>query len=200
MTRGKDKIPPTQETRTELVPFSESQKIAHELLERYKNELVQAIVPGSAVVYASEAEKRRMDFGQGNIYAFLKEIPESTRARFFGHGLARGDGEDALATFINILQNSSLKGSIANLVTGPQPAWTSGSYLILSRIDKRLSLVPNEIGLKIAAGAYVLDTKFYPILDELRARFPEANIIRANELAAYMDGQIKKSKGDSGVA
>ncbi len=177
-------------TKPELIPLSESTRIGRELIEKYKQELARILVPDAQIEGVSSEEKRNLDFGKSNIEAALKDIPKETLSRFTGHGIARGS-EEGLFALINILQNSTIKGSLANLGEG-RTAWTNGDFFVISRVDDRLATSKNnEVGVVVSPGAFVVGTRFYPIVDDLKRLFPIANIIRSNEFRNYIEQQIQ---------
>ncbi|OGY99273.1 MAG: hypothetical protein A2945_04855 [Candidatus Liptonbacteria bacterium RIFCSPLOWO2_01_FULL_52_25] len=187
---------PSSNKEKSSVPYEQSLEIAKGLIEKYHKELGEIRLPDNM----PEEDRKAMRWGKSAIGHFLKTIPEKTLERFQGHGIFRRDLEGNLAAFINILQNHAIKGECAALVnSGYYDASASGDFLIVSRADRPLPVFPddsrpgdrkgpirNEVGWIADAGAFVVNTNFYPIVDELKTMFPDANIIRANELPEYI--------------
>jgi hypothetical protein len=175
-----------------LVTYTESLQLAKELSSQYETTIKSNMykdVDGWGEPYT--------DY-QKSIGYYLKQIPDDIQERFQGHGITRNDEIDQLAGALNILANKSIKGYCGRLggeTTGYE-ARTNGNFLVVSRIDKGLPItkeqdgrqqsISDEIGWKADIGAFVVDTKYYPMIDELKIMFPDVNIIKANELPSYL--------------
>jgi hypothetical protein len=190
-------IPKPSES-TELVSFEESLRIARDLFDRHAKELAEFQVPDNQLL--TEREREATKFGRSSIKHYLSKFPPEVLERFSGHGVFRGDPEKNLAILINILQNQTIKGDSARLVnSGYYDAGKDGDVLLLSHIDQALGIhdeegnqISNSIGWKADIGAYVVNSRLYPVIDDLRAFFPTANIIKANELPNYIDHEIER--------
>ncbi|MFH1428048.1 MAG: hypothetical protein ABIG60_06035, partial [Patescibacteria group bacterium] len=138
---------------------------------------------------------------QKSIYHFLEKIPNDILERFQGHGIIRKSTFDQLAGALNILANKSIKGECGRLggeIYG-YGAYKGGDFLVISKIDKGLPIteerdgrqqsVFNEIGWIADIGAFVIDTEYYPMVEELKRIFPDVNIIKANELTEYLKSE-----------
>ena len=55
----------------------------------------------------------------------------------------------------------------------------------------------NEIGWEADIGAIVVNTKYYPLVEEFKEMFPDVNIIKANELSEYFQKSTKDSETSS---
>lgn len=194
-----EKFPNADESRQEkpLVPFEQSLELAKKLIEQYTQELSDIQIPDNM----PEEDRRAVAWGKSAIRHFFNKIPKETLERFEGHGIFRRDYEGNLGAFINILQNRSVKGDSAKLEnSGYYNANTSADFFIVSHADKplpvyveksdRTQVARNKIGGLADVGAFVVNTLYYPIVDELKTMFPEANIIRANEIPEYVAKEI----------
>lgn len=176
-----------------LVTYEESRKLAEELLARFKNEILgnmQKDVDGWGPVYA--------DF-QNSIKHFLKEVPEDILKHYGAHGITKGSEVDRLAGALNILANRSMKGWYGPLggEAGGYNAYRNGDFLVVSKFDKSLAIkeekggeekpVFDAMGWKADIGAFVVDVRFYPLIEEFKKMFPDVNIIRANEIPGYFE-------------
>ncbi len=189
--------PATEQREQKLVYYKESLGFAEKLLERYGEKIKENLskdVDGWDETYT--------DY-QRSIDHFLEQIPDDILNRYQAHGITRKDEIDRLAAVLNILANSSIKGWSGRLggETGGYGAYKNADYLVISKLDKPLSIKNekgetrfNEIGWEADIGAFVVDTKYYPLVEELKAMFPTTNIIKANELPKYFE-----SKSTSGV-
>ena len=142
----------------------------------------------------------------GLIEHFVRQVPEEQLKRFWGHGITRGRDIDQLSSALNLLENKVMVGDSSQLKSVFQSAWTEGPFLVISEKDESLVLGKTfeergknviKIGehrytgedvkaIKINIGAFVIDAKFYPLVEELRKRFPDVNIIYARDLPAYL--------------
>ncbi len=177
----------------ELVSFEESLKIAHDLLEKYgdamKSQYGQDIDGWEGLVFK--------DY-QKSIGHYIETMPDDVLKHFSAHGITRYSIEDRLAGALNILANKAIKGECGSLERnrGQFGAYTSGDFLVVSKPDKPLPMteekdgrqqsVFNEVGWMAEIGAFIVDTKYYPMVNELRRMFPDVNIIKANQLPEYL--------------
>ncbi|MGB7957904.1 MAG: hypothetical protein WCF77_03650 [Minisyncoccia bacterium] len=193
-----ERLPRTQE---------ECRKIAEDVLARYQKEIAEnrdRPVDGIEWWYASPQ--------RGVIEDHLRQFPPDVLRHYYGHGVTRGDQLDHLTAAISILTNNAVQGGVARLEgSGYADAYTNGSFLAVSRRDDEMidrdknkapalvSLGQNQYtgkeitAMKIHPGALVVNAEFYPIVPELRAMFPEANILYANELPDYIKEEEDKS-------
>lgn len=179
-----------------LITFEESMEIAKKLSEKYKTQIEENLYKD-----IDNWGEPYTDY-QKSIEHFLKEVPEDTLKHFQGHGITKKSTLDQLAGALNILANKSIKGWCGPLEGSTQGynAYRRGFFLIISNFDKPLASfkkdnnenIPetNEIGWLADIGAFVIDTKYYPIVEELKKMFPEVNIIKANELTQYFKKQV----------
>jgi len=92
------------------------------------------------------------------------------------------------------LENSTIKGDQGPIGGGQLGAYTNVDFLIVSHVDVDLfggqDFVKNEIGFVSNIGAYVIGSRFYPIIDELKFMYPDRNIIRADSIFEYVNKEI----------
>ena len=184
------------QNQEKFITLEESLQIASDLIERHSQELQDMNLPPSLIKndLLTEDDKKGMAFGKSAIRHFIQKVPRESAKRFSGHGIFRNGEPKDLSIFINILQNKTMKGESAPLVeSGYYDADASGDFLIISHIDKPLvdldddgNQKDSEMGWAINAGAYVVNAKLYPIINDLKEMFPDANIIKANELLDYV--------------
>jgi hypothetical protein len=171
-----------------LIPYEQSFSLASQLEQKHHDELVLA---------------ERPTFGKSNMPDVLSKLPNEVRARFYGHGVTRGgknkSSADKLAAFINILDNSTIKGDQGPLESGQLGAYTNVDFLIVSHLDRHLNKedqdrgsaqIRNEIGWVADIGAYVIGSRYYPIIDDLKVLYPDKNIIKADEIPGYVNSEI----------
>lgn len=178
------------EREKRLVPYEESLKQAKQLWDRYQDEFRKNInkdVDGWGEPYT--------DY-QKSIKHFLDQVPDEIRERYSAHGITRDSSLEQLASALNILANKSIEGSAGPLGGGAMfRAWTSGDFLVVSKEGQPLSKwkemdgeqqkVFNKIGWEANIGSMIVDTRYYPIVDELKEMYPDVNIIKANEIPVY---------------
>lgn len=182
----------------EIVSFEESLYLAKELLVKYQKQIEKNLyedVDGWGEDYES--------CYQNSIGHFLEEVPEELLERFDGHGMTKNSEINRLAGALNVLANKAIKGECGHLKSRHIPAYTHGDFLIVSKIDKGLPIthikdsrkqpIFNKIGWTADIGAFVVNTHYYPIVEELKKKFPDVNIIRANELKEYLLQEEKNS-------
>jgi hypothetical protein len=184
------KTPKTREAKN-LTTFAESMELANDLLNRHGDEIRSQMgkdIDGWGEPYTD---------WQKSISHFITGTSEDILKRFVGHGITRKDGVNQLAAALNILANKSIKGECGRLGgSGGYHAYNSGDFIVISKLDFNLPVTVetngeqetkfNEIGWLANIGAFVVDTKYYSIVEELKKMFPEVNIIRANELPKYL--------------
>jgi hypothetical protein len=195
-----------------LVSYIESYKLAKELLEKYKDQLIE-----------KEYENEDIDDVIGSnqsIKKFLEKIPDEIKAKYRGHGITKGNETDQLAAMINIAQNKCIVGAEGNLAftgRGISGAYKNGYFLVISKLDKhllkrKLHLIKgpssmfegnkiqqsDENGEREASeadiGAIVVNLKFYPLVEELRKLFPDIKIIKANEIVDHIMNEVDHPK------
>lgn len=170
--------PNPSETPKHLISYDESFAHAKVLHDQYHDQLVVA---------------ENKDFGKSTMIDCLGKIPDEIKRRFNGHGIKRGGKygteADKLAAFINILENETIIGDSGPIGGGQLGAYTNVDFLILSPKDTPLlsrDSKRNDIGLEAHIGAFVVGNRYYPIVEELKKRYPNRNIIRADELGDFM--------------
>lgn len=189
------------ENQNERPPLSQAEcrKIAEDIYARHEKALLEhqeEAVDGDAWWHAS---------GRGVIGKQLEQFPPEILHEYWGHGVTRGNKLDRLTAAISILSDGAMKGDIAPLTrSGYADAYIDGDFFAISHKGKQLmeydqnrrpifiSLGENEYtgkeikAVKINPGAIVVNAWFYPIVEELRSRFPKATILYANELPEYI--------------
>ncbi len=187
-----------QKSEKSFVPYEQSLEVAKQLLEEYKDELAKA--GGSPKTFDEGVSPYTHDATSH----FLKDVPPEIQEEFWGHGISKKSEVDILAALINILENHSIRGDTGRLIdagTGKTyiPAYKKSPFLIVSHFKRPLVVtkdnraVFNEIGAEVDAGAIIVNNDYYPLVEKLKALYPGANIIKANELPEY----IKKESGMS---
>jgi hypothetical protein len=198
-------FPSTNQNERPPLTQEECREIAEEIYGKYERELLEhqeQPVDGDSGWRAT---------GRGVIENHLKQFSPETLHDYWGHGVTRGNKLDRLTAAISILSDGAMKGDSAPLAdSGYVNAYTDGDFLALSHKGKQLmeydenrrpifiSLGENEYtgreikAVKINPGAFVVNAWFYPIVEELRSRFPQATILYANELPDY----IKKEEAE----
>jgi len=212
--------------KKDFVPYEKSLQIAEGLLKKYNSAIV-AHIKEIQEKYANELSKHKdwrvglkiggvegvdgIRFAKRDaIRPVLKQFSEEDLQRFSGHGISRGLHENILAAFINILENSFIKGDVGHINVHAKGDYgsrthsdTNADFFIISHADKRLGLFPkNETDKKLLynkgawaadAGAFVVNYDFYPIIDELRKMYPYANIVKANELSDFIEKELQQA-------
>ena len=188
----------------ELLSWQNSLELASELLEKYKDQI-------------NENRGQDVDgFDNGEVYSdfqksivhYLAYLPDEIKEHYYGHGITRGNELEKLAAFISVAKNKLIKGEYSILKShGYGDVFIHrADFFILSKKDIRLDVgIKNEStgqdkpefvnidgeysGWKVDAGAFIVDTKFYPLVEELKKICPDANIIKANEIPKYLASQ-----------
>lgn len=184
------------ESKENLFTWEQSIELAKNLLEKYRGEI------------KTNQGKDIDGFDNGNVYSdyqksiihFLEQVPKEIQALYTGHGITRGSELEKLAAAISIIANKSIRGDTGQLKDSIYlDTYTKGDFVVLSRKGENLvDLNPDETGRNVPSfnfekawqaniGAFVIDVKYYPLVEELRKRFPNVNIIRANELPNYFE-------------
>lgn len=181
----------------ELVPYEKSLELAKKLFEKYESQIRDNMyedIDGWGNVYTEN---------QRSIRHFLEKIPDDVLKHYQGHGITRNSKVEQLAGALSVMANKSIKGWYGPLggETGGYGAYKTAELLAISKFDKGLPVtqevnsrqeqVFNEIGWKADIGAFVVDTRYYPMIEELKAMFPDVNIIKANELTEYFKVKSK---------
>ncbi|MFA6185563.1 MAG: hypothetical protein WC720_05480 [Candidatus Shapirobacteria bacterium] len=168
-----------------LVSFLDSLKEAEELEKKYEKDLDEqleklnedSIVPEEAIKY------------------FIGKIPLEIKKKYLAHGVVHR-GRDPLSATLNIMANKSLKGTFGEYGSMFVP-WDEADFLIVSKRDQnpfvlddkgkvqKVNLNNEFLGHKIDIGAIVINTRYYPLVEELKKRYPDVNIIKANQVAEY---------------
>jgi hypothetical protein len=180
-----------------VVSFEDSCTQAKRLIEKYHNQIAEADnFPFDKGVSEFQPD-RAIDF-------FLKQFPDEVLRDFLGHGVSKMDEVSIVGAFLNVISNKTLKGDYGPLVSGPGtyiPAYRRSPFLILSHYRQDLAsresndlVRRNNLGLVIEPGAFVVNNKYYPLVNELREMFPGENIIKANELPIYIRGELTDIK------
>lgn len=182
----------SEKNKEGLTPFKESLELAEELLAKYKTAM-------NNISYKEIEGYEPQNNYDKSIKHYLSNVPDNIRERFQAHGILQRQGYlETFAGALNILANESIKGYCGSLSKKDSQfgSRTHGDFLVISRIDKQLSIkddsqkaISNEIGWRADIGAFVIDTRFYPLIDELKILFPDVNIIKASELPAYLNKQ-----------
>jgi len=201
LPRLEQEVEKNKEQEEKLSSIEESTQIAKNLLEQHEQELRDTFMPASLIKsdLLTEEDKKGISFGKSAIDYFFRKIGDEEMDKFVGHGISRGDCKENLAIFINVIQNNTLKGDYARIRnSGYHNARTQVDFFVISHIDKPLASIDkdgkqkrNEIGYIIDAGAYVVNARLYPIVNDLRAMFPDVNIIKANELPDFVKREAK---------
>lgn len=131
----------------------------------------------------------------------IKDLPVDILKRYDAHGSARGEGFDHA---IRILETNATKGFFAPLAGGAEGAATTpyydGCMLVVSKRgasplainDKKTITVEITEGEKVMAakelnaGAFVISDHYRNYVEPLRAMYPNANILYAEELRDYI--------------
>jgi hypothetical protein len=190
-----------------FAPYNESFELATKLLEKYKERIQN-----------EQCDNEEMDevFGEKEAIAkFVNLLPEDILKKYEGHGITRNSEIEQLAAAINIAQNKTIMGWKGKLKTSQCRSYTMGSFLILSpynqslnkdksifhkikgnKIGKGTIIGSNQNGERLAweanIGVIVVNTRLYPLVDELRKMFPDIKIIRANELTKHILNEVNE--------
>jgi len=182
----------TDEGLEKDVSFEDSLNIAKQLLEKYgpqiRENLGKDVNNFGGLVFE--------DY-QDAISHFLKLIPDQDKEFYSAHGVTRRDDLNKLAAALNIMSNKAIKGYSGLIAYSSQfSAFThKADFLILSKflkplrkqdVDGKFYLHNQNNDLWDAdIGAFVVNTKFYPMVEEFKKMYPDVNIIKANQLPEY---------------
>ena len=116
--------------KKEVIPLEQSIVVADSLLAEHGEEIhdIEAARSYSKSNLLTEEDRIAVQFGGTAVEYFFKKFPDAILERFAGHGMFRKAKRDNLASFINILQNKSIKGECAKLKN-------SGYYDAAKRAD-----------------------------------------------------------------
>lgn len=179
-----------------FIPYEECCERAKILFAKYKDEIranLQVDMEGATAL---------SDY-VNLIGHYLKKIPTEIQEHYYGHGITRNGVLDRLAAAIAILENNVIKGDFAALEnSGYINAYKDSDFLVLSKKDQRLDVKDAE-GKQVRwnkcwvanIGAFVVNSRFYPMVDELKQLYPDVNIIRPRELQKYFEEQEGRSQG-----
>ena len=182
------------QNQSDLVPFKKSREDAERLFIKYHDQIAEASTKPFDEGVSPFKPNEAIEF-------FLEKFPDEVLNEFVGHGMSKRGSTDILGAFLNALANHTIRGDTGRLKHGAKPtyllAYTHSPFLILSRYRKDLASLDqngkarrNAIGLVIEPGAFVVNNEFYPIVDEIRAMYPDAPILKANEIPAYIKSQL----------
>jgi hypothetical protein len=188
---------PSGEQNQEVISLAKIRQKAEALLEKHKGQSL--VTEGHKEDFPSEPYVGV----QQAINHFLGEIPPETINRYSGHGITKGTIEDRLTALMTIAEKKLIAGWEAHFSydRGQPSAYTEGSALVVSKIDstlmKKVDGKPvihqmDDGGRKIRAheveiGTIILNSEFYPLIDELKVMYPDETIIKANEASAYIN-------------
>lgn len=173
--------------RDPFVSFEDSQRDAQELLAKYESAIHSQInqdVNGWNPRFPTEMY-------QNAIEHYLDEVPPEILENYHGHGITRGRELEWLTAAINILANRGVRGDVSRLAGGRYiDAYREGSFLVVLEKDNPFPggkpQKPDQAGLlRVNLGALIVNTQFYPMVDELRTMFPNRTIIKASEIPQY---------------
>ena len=185
-----------------IVDIDSCRKEAEELYAEFKDQIESQIdQPVDGVRQMGEPYPNLIEH-------YLESVPADIQSHFWAHGITRGDKLNKLTALISVLRNNAIVGDSARLRnSGFQDAWTHGSFLIISKKDTNLTLGEtfeerrhqriilgkkskfsdlDLMAIKVTPGAIAINGEFYPIVEELRRRFPYTNILYAKELPEYL--------------
>lgn len=143
---------------------------------------------------------------QNGMQYFMSQIKPEVLERFFGHGITRGNEINKVAALFAILNDGVIKGDSGLLANSGHVNAFVAPFMILSHVDKPLmdreyyKTHQSELqsiqytGWKAKIGAIVIDIKYYPLIEELKKRKPEYNIIRSEDLPAYFQSQLPNER------
>ncbi len=143
----------------------------------------------------------------------IKDLPVDILRRYSAHGSARGERFEHA---IRILETNALTGYVAPLAGGAEGAATTpyydGCMLVVSKRDIPLDAKNNKKSitveiiegekvinnaLELNAGAFVISDHYRSYVGPLRAMYPNANILYAEELRNYILEQERIANTES---
>lgn len=158
------------------------------------------------------------DYANHAIDVFLYQVPAEIRNRYWGHGITRGSLEDQLTALMVIAEKGLIIGWQGRIAHGKNEtymlAYTHGSSLILSKIDKSLlkqgkhpdrfsfgkdgvvmedESMYHEVELKgeqktateADVNVIILNSELYSFYEELKAMYPKVKFIKANQIPDF---------------
>jgi hypothetical protein len=184
--------------KEEKLSYQEARKIASKLLEKYEQQ-----IKANIAVDVDNLRGLVFEDYQDSIQHFLDSISSEDRGHYSGHGIIRGDVIDRLAAALSIMANKSISGDAGPISRrGQLCAFTRGvDFLIISKFNQSLikkegeDIVFDDQGnWKAEIGAVVVNTHFYPMIDEFKKMYPDVNIIKANQLPDFFAANANKDK------
>ena len=175
------------EQKEDFISIEESRIIAQGLLAKYDSKIIAQVgqdVNGWHQPFEVEMYQNAMEH-------YLRDVPKEILENYYGHGITRGRDLEWLTAALNILSNVGIRGDVSKLAgSGFIDAYSDGAFLAVLEKDNPFPggkpQKPDETGLfRINLGALIVNTKFYPLVDELRKMFPGRKIIKANEIPEY---------------
>lgn len=186
----------------QIIDPDECRKEAEELYIQFKEQIESQInQPVDGITQMGEPYPKLFEH-------YLVSVPEDIQSQYWAHGVTRGRALDQLAATLSILRNKAIVGDTSRLrKSGFQDAWTDGGFLLISKKDNELipGKTPEErarhrvvlgkksaysvddvLAIKVDIGAIVVNAEFYPLVEELRKRFPETKILYARGLSEYL--------------
>lgn len=127
---------------------------------------------------------------------YLNNLSEKIGMRYDAHGIAKGSIPEQLKQLNKILgggidktrklytaplavPSDIARGAGAGLGTAGGCAYRDGSFILLSEKDKLIS----DSGIK----SVIVNDVYYPIMQDLRKKFPSVNFMRADEAANILN-------------
>ena len=184
-----------------IVNHEDCRKEAEELYNKFKEQIeLQINQPIDDIYQMGEPYPKLIEH-------YLESVPKEIQSHYWAHGITKGRSLDQLASAISVLRNKAIVGDTARLRgSGFQDAWTHGNFVVISKKDMGLILgeTPEErkkqiinlgkkrysendiTAIRVDVGAIVVNAEFYPLVEELRKRFPEVKILYARELSDYL--------------
>ncbi len=143
--------------------------------------------------------------GDDGIDKALDEIDPEVLNKFWGHGVIRGDYQRQIAAVLSIIENNVISGDFGPLRGSPYlDAYTDANFLVVSNYrhnlingntteERRRQQVRavdqqghSRIGIKIKPGVFACNKRLDVLVPHLRKLFPDATILRANELSDWI--------------
>jgi len=134
-------------------------------------------------------------------------LPSEKLQHFYAHGVTRGlEDTDILASVISILENSAVVGDFGPLSEkGVGAPYTNAPYIVIARETNFLCFKidgkgkPIQMGIEYVGGqkanalevdiaALVVNAQHPGLVDALKKRYPNANIVDAVGLKKFLEG------------